>query len=162
MTEWEAVAINLAGGISLWMILEYFWMTQETLIILTAMLLLDWLFWIINAYIQSNLQSKLMVTWLVKKLTRWMLPFIVIAVVRGAGFDNVDLIANIILGILIVAEGYSIIWHIYSINYKKQLEEIDALKLLMEWIARLLKSKIDETLPPKKEDEWEKHENTES
>lgn len=162
MTEWEAVAINLAGGISLGVILEYFGMSQETLIILTAMLLLDWLFWIINAYIQSNLQSKLMVTWLVKKLTRWMLPFIVIAVVRGAGFDNVDLIANIILGILIVAEGYSIIWHIYSINYKKQLEEIDALKLLMEWIARLLKSKIDETLPPKKEDEWEKHENTES
>lgn len=161
MTEWEAVAINLAWGISLGVILEYFWMTQETLIILTAMLLLDWLFGIINAYIQGSLQSKLMVTWLVKKLTRWCLPFIVIAVVRWAGFDSVDLIANIILGILIVAEGYSIIWHIYSINYKKQLEEIDALKLLMEWIARLLKSKIDETLPPKKEDEW-KTDNTES
>lgn len=161
MTQWEAVAINLAWGISLGVILEYFWMTQETLIILTAMLLLDWLFGIINAYIQGSLQSKLMVTWLVKKLTRWCLPFIVIAVVRWAGFDSVDLIANIILGILIVAEGYSIIWHIYSINYKKQLEEIDALKLLMEWIARLLKSKIDETLPPKKEDEW-KTDNTES
>jgi hypothetical protein len=33
-----------------------------------------------------------------------MLPFIVIAVIRGSGFENVDLVANIILGILIVAE----------------------------------------------------------
>jgi hypothetical protein len=160
MTEWEAVAINLAGWVSLGVILEYFGMTQETLIILTSMLLLDRIFWVVNAYIQETLESKLMVTWLVKKLTRWMLPFIVIAIIRGSGFENVDLIANIILGILIVAEGYSVIWHIYSINYKKQLEEIDALKLLMEWIARLLKSKIDETLPPKNEDEW-KSDNTE-
>lgn len=160
MTEWEAVAINLAGGISLGVILEYFGMTQETLIILTSMLLLDRIFWVVNAYIQGTLESKLMVTWLVKKLTRWMLPFIVIAVIRGSGFENVDLVANIILGILIVAEWYSVIWHIYSINYKKQLEEIDALKLLMEWIARLLKSKIDETLPPKDKEEW-KSDNTE-
>lgn len=160
MTEWEAVAINLAGGISLGVILEYFGMTQETLIILTSMLLLDRIFWVVNAYIQETLESKLMVTWLVKKLTRWMLPFIVIAVIRGSGFENVDLVANIILGILIVAEWYSVIWHIYSINYKKQLEEIDALKLLMEWIARLLKSKIDETLPPKEDEKW-KSDNTE-
>ena len=158
MTEWEAVAINLAGWVSLGVILEYFGMTQETLIILTSMLLLDRIFGVVNAYIQGNLESKLMVTGLVKKLTRRMLPFIVIAIIRGSGFENVDLIANIILGILIVAEGYSVIWHIYSINYKKQLEEIDALKLLMEWIARLLKSKIDETLPPKNDNEWKKKE----
>lgn len=162
MTEWEAVAINIAGWVSLGVILEYFGMTQETLIILTSMLLLDRVFGVVNAYIQGNLESKLMVTGLVKKLTRRMLPFIVIAIIRGSGFENVDLIANIILGILIVAEGYSVIWHIYSINYKKQLEEIDALKLLMEWIARLLKSKIDETLPPKNEDEWKENGSTES
>ena len=162
MTEWEAVAINLAGWVSLGVILEYFGMTQETLIILTSMLLLDRVFGVVNAYIQGNLESKLMVTGLVKKLTRRMLPFIVIAIIRGSGFENVDLIANIILGILIVAEGYSVIWHIYSINYKKQLDEIDALKLLMEWIARLLKSKIDETLPPKKDNEWKENGSTES
>jgi hypothetical protein len=91
-----------------------------------------------------------------------MLPFIVIAIIRGSGFDNVDLIANIILSILIVAEGYSVIWHIYSINYKQQLQEIDALKLLMERIAKLLKTKIDETLPPKNEEEWKKSDSTES
>lgn len=158
MTTWEWVAVNILGGISLWVILEYFWMSQETLIILTSMLLLDWIFWVINAYMQGNLQSKLMVSWLVKKLTRWMLPFIVIAIMRGAGFEKIDLVATCILSILIVAEGYSVIGHLYSINYWKQLEEIDALKLLFERIAKLLKSKIDDTLPPKEWDEW--NENT--
>lgn len=157
MTTWEWVFINIAWGISLWVILEYFWMSQETLIILTVMLFLDRVFGVINAYIQGTLKSKLMVTGLVKKLTRRMLPFIVIAIMRWAGFDKIDLIATCILSILIVAEGYSVIWHIYSINYWKQLAEIDALKLLIEWIAKLLKSKAEETLPPKDE-EW--NENT--
>lgn len=158
MTEWEAVAINLAGWVSLGVILEYFGMTQETLIILTSMLLLDRIFWVVNAYIQGNLESKLMVTGLVKKLTRWMLPFIVIAVMRWAGFENVDRVATVLLSILIVAEGYSVVGHIYSINYKQQLPEIDAMKALFEWVAKLFKSKIDETLPPKNEDEWKKGE----
>ena len=161
MTQWEAVAINLAWGISLWVILEYFGMSQETLIILTVMLLLDWLFWVINAYIQWTLQSKLMVTGLVKKLTRWMLPFIVIAVIRWAGFEHVDLISTALLSILIVAEGYSVIWHIYSINYKETLPEIDALKSLVEWIAKLFRGKIEDTLPKEEEKQWKKTDNTE-
>lgn len=144
MTQWEWVAMNLVWWISLGVVLEYFWMTQETLIILTVMLVLDWIFWVINAYIQWNLQSKLMVTGLVKKLTRWLLPFIVIAVMRWAWFDKVDLVSTCILSILIVAEWYSVIWHIYSINYGEQLEEIDALKLLFQRLGKIFKWKLDD------------------
>lgn len=146
MTEAEWFAINIAWGISLGMILDYFWMAQETLIILTAMLVLDRIFWVINAYIQWNLQSKLMVTGLVKKLTRWMLPFIVIAVMRWAWFDRVDLVSTAILSILIVAEWYSVIWHIYSINYKETLPEIDCLKILLKQIANMFRKKMEENL----------------
>ena len=162
MTQWEAVAVNLAGGIGLWVILEYFGMTQETLIILTSMLILDWVFGVVNAYIQWNLESKLMVTGLVKKLTRWMLPFIVIAVIRWAGFENVDFISTALLSILIVAEWYSVIGHIYSINYKEQLPEIDAMKALFEWISKLFKSKVEDTLPTKEKDGWKKKESKEN
>lgn len=153
MTEAEWFAFNIAWWVWLWVALEYFWMTQETLIILTVMLLLDWIFWVINAYIQWTLQSKLMVTGLVKKLTRRCLPFIVIAVLRWAGFEKVDLISTVILSILIVAEGYSVIWHIYSINYGESLPEIDALKMLFQWIGKLFKWKLDD-LTPKDEDKW--------
>lgn len=162
MTQWEAAVVNLAWGITLGAALEYFGMTQEALIILTVMLVLDRIFGVVDAYIQWTLQSKLMVTWLVKKMTRWMLPFIVIAVVRWAGFDDIDLISTVLLSILIVAEWYSVIWHIYSINYKEQLPEIDAMKALFEWISKLFKWKVEETLPPKNEDEWKKNENTKS
>lgn len=153
MTWKELAFTNILWWISLGVILDYFWMSGETLTILTAMLVLDWMFGVINAYIQWNLESKLMVNWLVKKLTRWCLPFIVIAVLRGAWFDNTHLISTSILSILIVAEGYSVVWHIYSINYREQLPEIDALKYLFQWIAKLFKWKLDD-LSPKKEDEW--------
>ena len=142
---WYA-AWNIVWWLWLWAVLTYFWMSWETLIILTSVLILDWVFGVINAYIQETLQSKAMATWLIKKLTRWCIPFIVIAVMRGAWFDNIEMIANSILSILIVAEWYSIIWHIYSINYKKTLPEIDALKLLLEWISNLFKWKT-ENLP---------------
>lgn len=158
MTGTKLAFANIIWGISLGAILDYFWMSQETILILTAMLVLDWIFWVINAYMQGTLQSKLMVNGLVKKLTRWLLPFIVITIVKGAGFDKSDFISTAILSILIVAEWYSVIWHIYSINYGEQLEEIDALKSLLRWIAKLFKEKVDETLPPKDLDEW--NENT--
>lgn len=145
---WEAsstgAVANVIWWLALWEILKYFWMTSETLIILTVVLVLDRVFGVISAYIQENLQSKLMVNGLIKKLTRWSIPFIVIAVLRWAGFENIEMISTSILSILIVAEWYSIIWHIYSINYRQQLPEIDALKALLEWIARLFKWKIDE------------------
>ena len=160
MTEAEWVAINIAWGITLWTILQYFWLSWETIIILTVMLLLDWVFWIIDAYIQWTLQSKLMATWILKKWTRWLLPFIIIAAIKWAWLENADFIGTAIVSILIVAECYSIIGHIYSINYKEQLAEIDALKLLLQWIAKLLKWKVEETLPSKDDDEW--NENTES
>jgi hypothetical protein len=38
---------------------------------------------------------------------------------------------------------------------------MDALKLLLQWLAKVLKWKVDETLPPKEEDEWKENENTE-
>lgn len=114
------------------------------------MLLLDRVFGVVDAYMQGTLESKLMVRGLIKKLTRWCFPFIVIGVLRGAGFDSTELITTAMLSILIVAEGYSVIGHIYSINYKQALPEIDALKMLFEWIAKLFKGKVDDTL---KEDE---------
>lgn len=159
MTEAEWVAINIAGGITLGTILQYFGLSGETIIILTVMLLLDRVFGVADAYIQGNLQSKLMATGILKKWTRWLLPFIIITAIKWAGLENADFIGTAIVSILIVAECYSIIWHIYSINYKEQLTEMDALKLLLQRIAKVLKWKVEETLPPKEEDEW--NDNTE-
>lgn len=151
MTEWELAFANILWGLTLWAFLEYFWISSETLIILSVMLLLDWIFWVVDAYIQWTLQSKIMRLGLVKKLTRWCFPFIVIGVLRWAGFASIELITTAMLSIMIVAEGYSVIWHIYAINYKQELPEIDALKMLFQWIAKIFKDKLDEDLSNKKD-----------
>lgn len=137
---------NIVWGITLWAILEYFWMSWEVIIILTVMLVLDWIFGCINAYLNETLESKVMARWLLKKLTRWCIPFIVIAVMRWAGFDNIWTISTTVLSILIVAEWYSVIWHIYSINYWKKLAEIDALKLLIERIGNIFVGKVNDSI----------------
>lgn len=152
MVQAEWAIVNIAWGLTLWVILEYFGISGETLIILSCMLLLDWIFGVIDAYMQGTLESKLMVRWLIKKLTRWCFPFIVIWVLRWAGFENTEIIVTAMLSILIVAEGYSVIWHIYSINYKEQLPEIDALKMLFQWVGKLFKGKVDDSLTDNKKD----------
>lgn len=153
MNEAEWVIVNVSWWLTLAAILEYFGIGGETLIILSAMLILDWIFWVVDAYLQGTLQSKLMVTWLVKKLTRWCFPFIVIWVLRWAWFESTELITTAMLSILIVAEWYSVIGHIYSINYKQQLPEIDALKMLFEWISKIFKWKVEDTLKDKEDKE---------
>ena len=151
MTGTKLALANIIWGIILGVELDYFWMSGETLLILTIMLILDWIFWVINAYTQGTLESRLMVNWLVKKLTRRCLPFIVIMVLRGAWFDNTHIVTTSILSILIVAEWYSVIGHIYSINYKEQLPEIDCLKILMKQIAELFKGKAEDLTKEKKD-----------
>lgn len=153
MNEVEWVAVNIAWGLTLWVILEYFWIGGETLIILSAMLVLDRIFWVVDAYMQGTLESKLMVRGLIKKLTRWCFPFIVIGVLRWAWFDSTELITTAMLSILIVAEGYSVVGHIYSINYKQHLPEIDCLKMLFERIAKLFRWKVEDTLKEDKKEE---------
>lgn len=152
MVQAEWAIVNITWGLTLWVILEYFGISWETLIILSCMLLLDWVFGVIDAYMQGTLESKLMVRWLIKKLTRWCFPFIVIWVLRWAGFENTEIIVTAMLSILIVAEWYSVIWHIYSINYKEQLPEIDALKMLFQWVGKLFKGKVDDSLTDNKKD----------
>lgn len=139
MTQWELAFANILWWLTLWAFLEYFWVSSETLIILSVMLLLDWIFGVVDAYIQWNLKSKIMWLGLVKKLTRRCFPFIVIGVLRWAGFSSTELITTAMLSIMIVAEGYSVIGHIYAINYKQELPEIDCLKILMGKIADLFK-----------------------
>lgn len=75
---------SVAWGFWLAAVLEYFQVSSEVLIILSIMLALDYIFWVIDAYLKDreNVTSSKMWRWLLKKLTRWMLPLIVIAILR--------------------------------------------------------------------------------
>lgn len=152
ISTWGTIA-SVAGGVWLAVALEYFWISWEVLAILSVLLALDYIFGVLDAYLldRTSVTSTKMWRGLAKKLTRWMLPMIVIIILKGVGADDIELASTIIFSILIITEGYSIIGHIYSINTGEKLPEIDALKMLFEFIANLLKWKI----PVTKEEEEE-------
>ena len=142
---WEVSTWGTIASIAWWFwlaaALEYFQVSSETLIILSVMLALDYVFGVLDAYItdKQSVTSTKMRRWLAKKLTRWMLPLVVIAVLRWVWVWDLEYISMVIFSILIITEGYSIIWHFYSINLGKQLPEIDCFEMLLNFIINIFK-----------------------
>jgi len=133
---------GIFGGIALTGTLNYFGMSGEMLSILSILLLVDFIFGVLRAkYKKESITSDNMSRWVIRKMTRWCIPFIVVAIFRGAGIDGAERLSNTIMGILIVAEGYSILRHIYNINTNKDLPEIDVFDALMKKLTDFLISK---------------------
>lgn len=151
-------ALNIAWWCVLYEILEYFSISCEALSILSILLILDFVMGIADAYIKdkSQVTSAKMWKWLVKKITRRMLPFIVVWIFRGAWIEDMSTIVSMIISMLIVTEWYSIIGHIYSINTWKEILEIDAFEMILNFLLKLLKGKL-----PDKEEDLEKKEEEE-
>lgn len=137
--SWAAVSV--AWWVCLSEILNYFWISCEVLLILSVLLALDYIFWVVNAYItdRTSVTSAKMRKWLAKKLTRRMLPLVVILILKWLWVWEMETATTVVFSILIVTEWYSIIWHIYSINTWKQLPEIDAFEMLINFIVNLIK-----------------------
>jgi len=144
---------SVAWGFWLAAILEYFQVSSEVLIILSVLLALDYVFGVLDAYLKDKTQvtSTKMRRWLFKKMTRWMLPLIVIIILRWVGAWELEMASTVIFSILIITEGYSIIWHFFSINTGKELPEIDAFEMLIQFIVKLIKWKLPDV--KEKEDE---------
>lgn len=148
---WELSTTWTIASVAWWVglagILEYFHVSWEVMLIFTALLVLDFIFWISDAYIQdrNSVTSKAAWRWIFKKFTKLLLPLVVILVLRWVGFDNLWLVQTTIMSILIITEGYSVVWHIYSINAWQQIPEIDAMSYLIEFILWIFKKKLPES-----------------
>lgn len=157
MTEAEWFAVWIFWWLTVAGILEYFWMSWEWLIIMTIMLVLDLLFGLMSAKARwETIQSKKLQEWLIKKMTRWLLPFIVAWWLKRTGLPWIEWLTTAIVWMIVFSELYSIIWHIYSINYKEELPEVDAFKMLLNSIVKILKNLINkknDEIEPKDENE---------
>lgn len=157
MTWWFSTTgaiASVAWWITLASILEYFNLSWEVAAIFAALMVLDFIFWISDAYIKNRQQvtSSRMWRWLAKKLSKMMLPLIVVLVLRWVWFENLDMVITTIMSILIITEWYSIIGHIYSINTWETLSEIDAFSLLLDFIIGIFKQKLPQVKEPNKEE----------
>ena len=152
MTQGEWALIGIVWWMSVAWILDYFSISGEGLTILTVMLCLDFIFWIASAKERwEEIQSKKRQHWLMKKITRWLLPFIVVAWLKWTWMPWIDELVSVIIWMIVFSELYSIIGHIYSINYWEELPETDAFKMLLDWLAKLIKNLIN-----KKDEELKK------
>lgn len=157
MTWWfstTGAVASVAWWITLASILEYFNLSWEVAAIFAALIVLDFIFWISDAYIKDKQQvtSSKMWRWLAKKLSKMVLPLIVVLVLRWVWFENLDMVVTTIMSILIITEWYSIIGHIYSINTWETLSEIDAFSLLLDFIIGIFKQKLPQVKEPNKEE----------
>jgi len=137
----------ILGGLSLASLLEYLWISGEALTIFTVVLTLDFIFGVIDAYLKdrTSVKSETAIRGLIKKLSKLITPMIVVIILKGAGFENIQPLINSVMGILIVAEGYSIIGHIYCINTGKSLPEIDWFEFAIQKIIELFRPKITDS-----------------
>lgn len=151
---WEFSTTGAVASVAWWLTLagalEYFHLSWEVTAIFAALLVLDFIFWISDAYIEDKQQVTSTKMWrgLAKKLSKMMLPLIVVLVLKWIGFENLEMVVTTIFSILIITEGYSIVWHIYCINTGKHVSEIDAFSYLFDFILGIFKAKL-----PSKEDE---------
>ena len=164
MTETEWLFTWLLWWLGVAWILDYFWIVHDWFFIMSIMLVIDWWFWIASAYcLWEKIESKTMRLWLVKKTTRRILPFLVAWALKWTWFP-VERLITCIIGIIVFSETYSIIWHIYSINTKEKLPEIDAFKMLLGKLASFFKKLIDwnmNEIEKKGSSDWEQNENKE-
>lgn len=158
MTETEWIFTGLLWWLGVATILDYFWIVHDGFVVMSVMLVVDYLFWIASAYVLwESIESKKMWQWLLKKTTRWILPFIVAWALKWTWIP-IDNLITAILWIIVFSEVYSIIWHIYSINTKEKLPELDAFKMLIWKLSDLFKGLINlngEKIDWKSSSDWQ-------
>lgn len=141
------------GGISLSAILWYFGMSIEMTAILWVLLFADFVLGVTRAryFNRASVTSTNMYKGLTRKITRFALPFIMIAALKWAWVSNLESISYAVVGIIIMSEGYSCLRHIYTINTGKDLPEIDAFELILQKVLPLFSEKLGKEIKPTEE-----------
>lgn len=149
---WEFSTTGAVASVAWWItlasILEYFHLSYEVTSIFAALMILDFAFWLIDQWVKDKqkITSTRMRNWLAKKVSKMMLPLIVVLVLRWIWFENLDMVVTTIMSILVITEWYSILWHIYCLNTWQELSEIDSFSLLLDYVIWIFKQNL-----PKKE-----------
>ena len=147
--EYTYPIIATLSGLGLGWVLEYFGLTSELFWALPLALVIDFILGVAAAYKMGKckVSSKKARDGLFRKMSRWLLPFIVIWALRLWGVEDVSAFSRVIMTLLIFIEIYSSIGHIYNINTGKCLPEIDAFEILIGKITgltgKLIKGLLD-------------------
>jgi toxin secretion/phage lysis holin len=124
-------------------IMDYIGIKTDVLGIYAFLLTFDFITGVIKAWRvnQIRLKSSLAISGLVSKLIMIMVPIVLGLLIRVLGREGTGLI-DAIIGILCLAETYSILGNIYSIRTRKLQEEWDAVSTIIYSIKRRIRKAI--------------------
>lgn len=133
-------------------IFAYLGIETEWFAILTVLLVLDFFTWVIKArFINEKITSKRMRLGSIKKLILLIVPIVVALMFKATGV-NWDKVLLGFIGILCVAEWYSIFANVVMIRTGQRYNEFDAVTFVLKKVADYIQSRLDKRMdlsPPK-------------
>lgn len=127
-------------------------LSLESYTILAVLMLLDTIFGVIRTGVVHggrSIKSYKLAAGIISKLSIILIPVLLAWAGRGAGINLITL-AQGTLGVLILAETYSILSNIYSIRVRKDIHEYDAVSAILLWVRSLIESIIKTTVDKSK------------
>ena len=128
-----------AGGF----IVSYFWITTEIIVILAVLMLLDFITGVVKSIaIWKKVQSKKATMGMLSKLFLLFIPFVIVMCWKLTGINS-QALAGAVMGIIGLAEAYSIVSNIIAIRTGKDVEEHDAITMLLQKLKEIIKWRMD-------------------
>lgn len=119
-------------------------LSLESYAILAVLMVIDTLFGITRVaviYGGRHIKSYKLIAGLLSKLTVLTIPLLMVWAGRGAGLDLL-FVAQGTLGVLVLAEFYSILGSVYAIRVRRDVAEFDAVAAVIRTVQRLIENII--------------------
>jgi len=135
-TEAKISIIAAVYGVFSYLHLEY-----EVFFIYSILMAVDTIVWIYYNYIsKEDVTSHRLGSGIMKKALRILVPLTVALVWKWAGLpaEATQSIITMTMSWFICSEGYSILWHIYTINTGEKIPELDVFKSVMKKVLAFI------------------------
>lgn len=119
-------------------------LSLESYLILAVLMIIDTLFGIMRVFViygGHHIKSYKLVSGVVAKITVIGVPVMLAWAGRGSGIDLYPL-AQGTLGVLILAEVYSILGSVYAIRIRKDVPEYDAVSAILRGLQKIIEKII--------------------
>lgn len=153
MTHEPITAGTIAKNLGYIPALFFAGLSGEAHIILAVLMVVDTIFGVIRVYVVyggEHIRSYRLSAGVLSKLTVLGVPLLIAWGGRGAGLDFLFL-AQATLGVLCLAQLYSILGNIYSIRVRRDVKEFDAVAFILRkvqlLIERILKDETKNAFP---------------
>lgn len=142
-TSTTVAALNLSGYIGAIALFQYLNIPQEQIFILAILMLLDFAAGVAKQFRIDPRKITSARAWLglIKKVGTLIVVLTVALVLKGIDVNGTTYITSI-LGIFIMAEGYSIIQNIYTIRTGESVPEFDVVSIVIKKIGDELHKRI--------------------